>query len=278
MAAALRDRGVDAAVLMPGPLLKIGALPTAEYAAALAAAYDDWILATWLGREPNLHAALLVPPHDPAAAAKLIEQHAGRGFCAVVAPLNGIEPMLGDRRYDPLYAAVEAADLPLVLHTGGGQPLLPVSPHLITQHQNGFEQIAMSAPLIASGNLVSMVGTGVFARYPALRVAFLGGGLSWLTHMLLRMDKEYNENRRDVPYFTDRVSLYLRRQVWLGTGSLERGLGAKGLTTLLRISLGADHALYASGWPLPDADPPPDDLGNGVLGDVARDLFRLGTS
>jgi predicted TIM-barrel fold metal-dependent hydrolase len=283
LARAQAERDVDAAILMPGPLLKIGVLPTAEYAAALAAAYNRW-LAGWLGGAPGHHGALLVAPQDPAAAAAQIEQHAGDArMRAVVAPMVGIEPMLGDRRYDPIYAAAAAAGLPLVLHAGGGQSLLPASPHLITQYHNGFEQLAMSQPLIATAHLVSMVGTGVFARYPALRVLFLGAGLSWYAHILLRMDKEYNENRRDVPFFADRLSTYLRRQVWLGTGPLELGLGAAGLATLVRISAGEGHVVYGSGWPHPDADPPPTvrqgfsdpvDCAR-VLGESACDLFGI---
>jgi hypothetical protein len=144
----------------------------------------------------------------------------------------------------------------------------------------------MSQPLVATGHLVSMVGTGVFARYPALRVLFLGAGISWFTHILLRMDKEYNENRRDVSFYSDRVSGYLRRQVWLGTGPLELGLGPAGLEALVRISVGEGQVVYGSGWPAPEIDRPStvgEAFGGGglaerVLGGSARALFGLATA
>jgi uncharacterized protein len=284
LARTLAARGVDQAVLMPGPLLNIGVLPTAAYAAALAAAYNRWLVAAWLGRAAGQHGAILVAPQEPSAAAAQIEAHAADGrMRAVVLPMVGIEPMLGDRRYDPIYAATAAAGLPLVLHAGGGQSLLPVSPHLITQHSNGFEQLAMSQPLIATAHLVSMVGSGVLARYPALRLLFLGAGLSWYTHIMLRMDKEYNENRRDVSFYTDRLSGYLRRQVWLGTSPLELGLGPAGLETIVRISVGEGHVVYGSGWPDPDADSPAavrqgfanPELSAHVLADSACELFGI---
>jgi predicted TIM-barrel fold metal-dependent hydrolase len=281
LARALIDLGVDEAILMPGPLLKIGILPTAGYAAALAAAYNRWLAASWLGRETGQHGAILVAPQEPAAAAIQVQEHARDDrMRAVVIPMVGIEPMLGDRRYDPIYAAAAEAGLPVVLHAGGGQSLLPASPHLISQHYNSFEQLAMSQPLIATAHLVSMVGSGVFARYPALRVLFLGAGLSWYTHILLRMDKEYNENRRDVSFYSDRLSTYLRRQVWLGTGPLELGFGADGLETLARISAGHGHVVYGSGWPEADFEPSSAARalfgGADVLGANARELFGIG--
>jgi predicted TIM-barrel fold metal-dependent hydrolase len=284
LARVLADRGVDQAILMPGPLLKIGILPTAAYAAALATAYNRWLVAAWLEKATGQHGAILVAPQEPAAAAAEIEAHAGEGRVrAVVLPMVGIEPMLGDRRYDPIYAAAEDAGLPVVLHAGGGQPLLPISPHLITQYHNGFEQLAMSQPLIATAHLVSMVGTGVLARYPGLRVLFLGSGLSWYTHIVLRMDKEYNENRRDVSFYSDRLSGYLRRQVWLGTGPLELGLGAAGLETMIRIAGAEAHVVYGSGWPESDAETPATvrqgfaspEVSSRVLGDSACALFGI---
>jgi uncharacterized protein len=112
----------------------------------------------------------------------------------------------------------------------------------------------MSHPLAAMANLVSMTSTGVFARFPALRVLFLEAGISWFTHIVLRMDKEYNENRRDIPYYTDRVSAYLRRQVWLGTHPLEAAARPADVSDVVRLSGGGERIVFGSHWPLADHD------------------------
>jgi predicted TIM-barrel fold metal-dependent hydrolase len=125
---------------------------------------------------------------------------------------------------------------------------------LIPVFGSRFEQYAMSQPLTAIAHLVSMVSSGLFARYPDVRVAFLEAGLSWFTHIVLRMDKEYNENRRDIPYFTDRPSKYLRRQVWLGTHPLEARQPPDDLGALVAIASGTDRLLFGSHWPYPDRD------------------------
>ena len=68
------------------------------------------------------------------------------------------------------------------------------------------------------------------------------------------MDKEYNENRRDIPYYTDRVSAYLRRQVWLGTHPLEAAARPADVGNVIRLSGGVEHIVFGSHWPLADYD------------------------
>ncbi len=275
--------GIAACVALPGTLLKIGALPTAPYAAALARAYNRWLTEQWLGAGGRIHGALLAAPQEPEDAAREIRRYAGQpGVAGVLLPMGGTDPLWGDRRYDPIYAAATKAALPVLLH-GGGDLLLPGTPSLPTQFTSAFEQRAMSAPLVAMANLVHMTGTGVFARFPDLKVVFLEAGISWFTHITLRMDKEYNENRRDIPHYTERVSAYLRRQVWLGTHPLEAAQRPGDLRAMIGVSCGADHILYGSHWPFADADTPgrgaaafPDDSERaGVMSGNAAALFGI---
>lgn len=256
LAAHLAAAGAAAGVILPTTLLKVGSLPTAAYATALARAYNRWLADAWLGGDERVYGAVVAAPQDPEDAAREVARYAANGRVAgVLLPLAGVEPLWGDRRYDPLYAAAVAAGRPVILH-GGGDLLLPGQPGVGTVFATAFEQQALSAPLTAMAHLVSMTGTGVFARFPDLRVVFLEAGLSWFAHIALRMDKEYNENRRDVPYYRDRVSAYLRRQVWLGTHPLEAGSHPTDLQELLRVSCDAGHVLYGSHAPFPDRDTP----------------------
>ncbi len=283
MLAHLDATGATHGVLLPGALLRLGALPTVAYAAALARAYNRWLVEAWVADGKRLRGAIVATPQDPADAAAEIARYASHGgIVAVLLPVAGVDPLWGDRRYDPIYAAAAAANLPVILH-GGADVLLPGSPNLVTQFATPFEQLAVSHPLIAGANLVSMVGTGVFPRFPSLRVVFAEAGVSWFAHFLLRMDKEYNENRRDIPFYTDRVSAYLRRQVWLGTHPMERGTADATLDDLLRLSCGIGQVVYGSHWPLADHDTAQgvedalseDDTRAMILGTNARALFAL---
>jgi len=254
--ARLDETGVDLAVVLPGPLLKLGLVHTADYAAALARAYNTWMRERWLGTDDGIYGAMIAAPHDPDDAAREIARYGGDPrVVAAVIPIAGLTTLLGDRRYDPLYRAAERYGLPVILH-GAEHVMVPSTANYVSQFASDFDQAAIEHSLIAMAHLTHLVGTGVLARFPGLRLAFLGGGMSWLAHLLLRLDKEYNENRRDVPFYDDRVSLAIRRQIWVGTYPLECTDDPRDLDDLIRVSCGIDRLLYGSRWPNAHFDPP----------------------
>ena len=65
MVAELREIHVDLAVLFPDHLLKLPVLPQADYAAALARAYNAWLVDQWTSRHDALLGAIVACPHDP---------------------------------------------------------------------------------------------------------------------------------------------------------------------------------------------------------------------
>ena len=275
--------GSDLAVILPGPLLKLSIVHTADYAAALARAYNRWLNERWLGSADGIYGAIIAAPHGPEDAAREIARYGREArVVAAVIPIAGLTVLLGDRRYDPIYAAAAAHGLPIILQ-GVEQLMVPSTANYVSQFTSDFDQAAMEHSLIAMAHLTHLVGTGVLARFPALRIVFLGGGLSWLAHLLLRLDKEYNENRRDVPFYDDRVSHAIRRQVWVGTYPLECSDDPRDLDDLIRISCGVDRVIYGSHWPRAHFDSPmrvtaaltSDEACRKVLGGNALELFGV---
>jgi Amidohydrolase len=129
MVSELGEIGVDLAVLFPDHLLKIAVLPQADYAAALARAYNAWLIEEWTSRHDALLAAIVACPQDPADAAREIERHADRAV-AVYLPCAGLDPLWGHRRYDPIFDAAQNADLPVLLHAVTvTSPVFPFNNH-----------------------------------------------------------------------------------------------------------------------------------------------------
>jgi uncharacterized protein len=264
--------GIDLAVVLPGPLLKLALIHSSEYAAALARAYNQWLTETWLRGGDGIYGAIIAAPHAPEDAAREIERYGGDArVVAAVIPIAGLSTLLGGRRFDPLYAAAETRDIPVILH-GVEHLMTPSTANQVTQFASDFDQRTMEHSLIYMAHLTHLVGTGVLARFPRLRIVFLGGGLSWLAHLMLRLDKEYSENRRDVPFYNDRVSLTIRQQVWVGTHPLERMDDPRDLDDLIRISCGIDRVLYGSQWPDPQFDSP-DRVAAALTGDGGRKIL-----
>ena len=96
MVAELEAIHVDLAVLFPDHLLKLAVLPQADYAAALARAYNAWLVDQWTSRHDALLGAIVACPQDPEDAAREIERYADDpSIVAVYLPVRGPRPAVG---------------------------------------------------------------------------------------------------------------------------------------------------------------------------------------
>ena len=134
-------------------------------------------------------------------------------------PTAGVNPLWGHRKYDPILAAAEEADLPLCLHSV--TVVSPAFPCQLDQFENHFARQMLSHAFAMMANLVSLMHTGVPARYPETEVRLhrsrhrLGSLMTW------RMDNYYQEYRRMVPLLERKPSEYMREQMWFATQPIE---------------------------------------------------------
>lgn len=250
----LNDLGVDIGVIFPDHFLLLPALRDSDYAAALARAYNRWLTDEWLGKDNGLKGAIIAVPQNPKSAAEEIRRYAAhRNVAAVFLPTCCVDPLYGNPCYDPVYDAAQETGLPVMLHSVTAvHPVFPFNLH-------GFSTI-FAAHILAHGlsmvaNLVSMMETGVPARFPKLRIGFTEAGISWVPWIMHRMDKEYSERRRDVPFLTDRPSTYIRR-MFFATQPIEEPEHLRDVATLLPLFGGEDSVMFASDWPHHDFDHP----------------------
>jgi hypothetical protein len=274
--------GVDAAVVFTGRLLGTATRPDAGYPTGIARVYNRYLRERWLDPAEGIYGALMVAPQDPRASAEEIEQYAGvEGIAAVYLPTASVNPLWGHRRYDPIFAAAQAAGLPVVVH--GYTQVHPVFPYQLEQFDTALAKQALAKPLGAAVNLVSMVTTGVLARFPDLRIVFAEAGVWWLPGVLWRLDHQWQFLRHEVPFYEQKPSEYIRRQVYFTLQPLE-GPDDSGALVALLDALGApERALFATDWPHYDAEQVerilglamPDDWKRRILGENARAAFRL---
>jgi predicted TIM-barrel fold metal-dependent hydrolase len=105
-------------------------------------------------------------------------------------------------------------------------------------------------------NLVGLMHTGVPVRYPKLKIIFTEAGISWVPHMMWRLDRYGQEYRRQVPFFDENPSEYMKRQMWFATQPLEEPQNPQHLIEVINQCGGADRIVYASDWPHHDFDHP----------------------
>jgi predicted TIM-barrel fold metal-dependent hydrolase len=202
----MRDEHLDKhniahAVLSSIQAGKLAALPNASEALALATAFNAYFLNEFLSVDPRYKLAMVVAAHDPAASAAEIRRlGALPGVVAVFLPLLNI--MMGNRHYYPIYEAAEETGLPILIHPTGTEGGFPTSvafaggtPSTYIERHSDFPQIGISA-------INSLVFEGVFARFPGMMLLAAEFGFSWLPHFLWRMDQNWHQFRKEVPWIT----------------------------------------------------------------------------
>lgn len=277
----LSEMHVDIGILFPDNLLNLPVIIQDEYAAALARAYNAWLLDTWCSQEKGLLGCLAACPQDPEGTAKEIEKYAKEpGIVGVFLPCAGLERPWGHRQYDPIYEAAQEADLPVLLHSQS--TLHPVLPFNTQALKSEITRHTCSHTFSIMINLMEMVSSGVPVRYPDLRIAATEAGISWVPFLMNRMDKEYLEHRREVPFLEERPSHYLKR-FFYATQPIEEPENLGDLATLMQLSGGEDNTIFASDWPHHDFDHPmkvqqiplSNEARHKVFGDNALRLFKI---
>lgn len=244
--------------ILTGSAYNFSALPNPDYAAALARAYNDLTLDMdeWYGSDPRFKFAMWVTQQDPLLAAKEIDRLAGHpNIVVVMMPGAGRIP-LGQRHYYPIYEAAEHHGLPVAIHPAGNEGGGISNPPSSAGYPTTMLEWHTTLPHMYMGHLVSLLCEGVFERFPKLRFGMIEGGVSWLVHLMWRIDREYKALRRETPWIKRRPSEYIYDHVRFGTQPLDEPSNPKHLVELYEM-IGADRLLmYCSDLPHYDFDPP----------------------
>jgi uncharacterized protein len=248
---AMDAQGIDAVVLYPSVGLFVPYQPelSAAESADACRRYDDWVAQYCAHDEARLAAVGIAPLADPALAAAETRRAADLGLVGMMARPNHLYGRdLGDRAYDPFYDALEETGLVLAVHEGLGLR----GPTIGRDRFDGFAlRHACSHPLEQMTAMASLMLDGALERHQRLRVAFLESGTGWIPYWLSRLD-DHREWMRDSE--TAGLSLspseYFARQCVVSSDPEDR-LAARSVA-----ALGADHVVWASDFPHPDAEFP----------------------
>jgi uncharacterized protein len=281
MLAELSELHVDIGILFPDHLLKLALVTPPEYAAALARAYNAWLVEQWCRPGDGLLGCLVACPQDPEDTAREIERYADHdGVVGVYLPCAAVEPLWGNKRYDPIYRAAQDAGFPVLLHSV--TVVYPVFPANIHGFETGFALHSVGHTFAIMANLVSMIETAVPVRFPELKVVATEAGITWVPFLCNRLDKEYLERRPEVPLLTERPSTYLKR-FYYATQPIEEPERLADMVAIVDLYDGHDTTVFASDWPHHDFDHPmklaqmpfPPETRRKIFGENALSLFNI---
>ena len=239
---------VSAEVLYGYPYLwdAIKQVDDAELRPACARAYNDW-LAEFCAHDPNrLIGVAKIPTSSIDDAHKelvrCIDELHLRGAVIDAWPDDSTGP--ADKNLDAIWDVANDAGIPLSLHYGlGTSRSAPTS---------GITA-GMKPPMAAAA--LPMTASGVFDRFPNLRMLFAHGDAGWSFFWLEFFDNTYLRQRHLEHYKLEREdafpSEYIRRHFWF-TVQQDRS------AVKHRHVFGTDHLLWGSHFPLDACDWPDD--------------------
>lgn len=237
----LDETGIETTVLYPTAGLAYGLIQDREWQVALGRAYNQWLHAQYVSRDPRFKAMALIPIQDPPAAATELRRAVTElGLSGAVLPAATVlNKGYGHRDFDPIYAEAERLDVPLAIH---GAPSKGMG---FDWFDKFIQTHSLEHPVALMIQMVSMLFDGVFDRFPKLRVAYLEAGCAWIPFMMDRLDEEYERRAaRWCPEVKRTPTETLQSgQVWVTCEVEER--------TLPHVieRMGADWIMFPSDYP-----------------------------
>jgi predicted TIM-barrel fold metal-dependent hydrolase len=248
-----------------------------DFAAALASAVNDWLIAEWLDRDPRLRASLVVPARSPEAAAKEIARVGDHpGFVQVLLPVR-CDRLYGNRTWHPMIEEITKRDLVFGLHFGG----TPDGPPTSTGWPSYYLAEYVGEVGVYWAQLTSLIAEGAFSKFPSLRVSVLEGGFAWLPGLSWRMAKDWKGLRRDVPWVKQPPTEIIREHMRFSTAPVDCEDPAD-LEAITRWLDTDELLMFATDYPHWHDDdlsvllgPLNKDARRKLMADNARDWYRL---
>ena len=236
--------GIDAGILYPTEGLQLFGVPDGELLNVVFRAYNDWIAEFCSSYPKRLHGIAMLNVDDVTGAIGELERCARLGLRGAMITVYPPENRSYDSpEYESLWAAAQDHEMPLSLHLGTTRAT-PARPYLgmmgakPSDRANTDHWVRMS--------LSDMIYSGVFERYPRLRVGAIELELAWVPHFLQSLDYTYTQRPPgDVwPRFEAGMlpSDYFHRNVFVSFQ--EDALGIR-----LREIIGVDNLMWGSDYP-----------------------------
>lgn len=203
-------------------------------------------LAEFASADPNrLIVSYQIPIHDIDLAVTEVRWAAASGCKSLQLPVFPNElglPDYWDERYDPVWAAIQDADLPVCLHIGLKLSLEDIARRDPTPQRAIFTSMV---PMATAEALGMWILTGVLERHPHLKVVFVEPGVGWVTWWLNTVDDMAVRQGYELPTLKLRPSDYFHRNVHLTF------IDEPDVVRQAHDCLGIENVMWSSDYPHP---------------------------
>ncbi|MEE9284226.1 MAG: amidohydrolase family protein [Dehalococcoidia bacterium] len=202
--------GIDIAVIFPSGVAAWIAVEDLEMESAVYRAYNQW-MARYCSTAPDRFKYVgVVSMRDIAEAAREARRAAADpNMVGIYIQTHTDDRLLDHPDFTPLWEAAQELDLPIDIHQASSA-LPPYGMGIMETRGNRFLQHASGNPYEQMRAIACMTGSGVFERYPRLRVVFLEAGCGWLPYWLERLDSHYELMPESVPLLHQEPSRFFK--------------------------------------------------------------------
>lgn len=190
--------GVDVNLIIPGTFANAATALDAELATELYGAYHRYVAEYCSVDTDRLKATLLLPAADPAEAVKIVENIGAEPWVASASAILPELVPIDDPSLDPIWACLSDHDIPLLHHSFFYEP--PYFPGYRDIWGNVVVARAAAHPWGAQRLTAYLTLSGLFDRFPNLRIGFAECSAGWLPAWLIRLEGQADYMAAALPH------------------------------------------------------------------------------
>jgi predicted TIM-barrel fold metal-dependent hydrolase len=210
-------------------------------------AYNDWMFDEWCSAAPGLYIPMIIGQlWDPELMAAEVRRNAARGARAVSFPESTApfgQPSFHTTHWDPVWAAAVEAEVVICIHIGtSGRSLMP-------SDDASYSVAIALGPVNAQITFMDLLLSGIFQRFPDLKVVLSEGGIGWVPFALERVDRTWDKHRHWAGLDDTPPSERFKRNMWVCFIEEQAGIEAREHIGVDKIMWECDYPHADTPWP-----------------------------
>jgi predicted TIM-barrel fold metal-dependent hydrolase len=215
--------------------------------------YNDWAHETFGRFRDRMAPAAALATGDLEGSIAEVKRAAKLGFRVLTLPCKPIwgghdvdHPNYNLPMFDPLWAVIQDVNLPVTFHVSTGR-----DPRAARGNGGAVINYVSHSLSPTIEPVANLCASGVFERFPRLRVATIEAGIGWVAWFLGAMDEAYRKHHFWVrPKLKRLPSEYYREHCWASFQEDPAGLAlAEPMNLADRFMWGNDYPHHEGTWP-----------------------------
>lgn len=245
--------GVDAEIIFPNKGLLMWATSDARFAAAQCRVYNDWAWETFARYNDRMSPMAAIATADLELAIAEIKRVAKMGFRGLTLPCKPIfgphdarHPNYNLPIFDPMWAAIQDAGLPITFHVSTGR-----DPRAARKDGGAVINYVSHSLVPTIEPVAHLCASGILERFLGLRFAAIESGIGWVPWALEAMDEAYRKHHMwSFPKLRKLPSEYFREHGFASFQEDQVGLDLASKYGLVDNFLWAnDYPHHEGSWP-----------------------------